>query len=240
MFTLYSTSPMPSSAHGITAAGPARRTPIQRRSRERVERILKTAEQIVVHDGIDALSTRAVAVRAKVPVATLYQYFADREAIAAALIERHVAAMDERLAADLAALETLSVRSLVETTVLAYVAGYAERPSYPALWFQGRVGPEIVAFVRERSELLAAQMLAFTTAAGILRPETDLFVLRLAAEMIDAFLAVAYRDDLEGDQRVLREGTEMLVGYIERYATERGIAGIAARDVSVPLTIGAS
>jgi AcrR family transcriptional regulator len=239
MFTLYSASPMPSSARAIRSAGPARRTPIQARSRERVERILRAAEQIVVRDGIDALTTRAVARRAKVPVATLYQYFADREAIAAALIERHVAAMDERLAADVAALETLSVRSLVETTVRAYVAGYAERPSYVVLWFHGRVGPEIVAFVRERSELLAAQMLAFATAAGILRPDTDPLVLRLAAEMIDAFLAVAYRDDIGGDERVLREGVEMLVGYVERQATERGIAGIAARDIAVPLKIGA-
>jgi AcrR family transcriptional regulator len=239
MFTLYSAAPMSSSAHAIRSAGPARRTPIQRRSRERVERILQAAEQIVVGEGIEALSTRAVAVRAKVPVATLYQYFADREAIAAALIERHVAAMDERLAADLGALEKLSVRSIVETTVRAYVAGYAERPSYVVLWFQGRVGPEITAFVRERSELLAAQMLAFTTAAGILRPATDSLVLRLAAEMIDAFLAVAYRDDVRGDERVLSEGIEMLVGYVERHATKRGVAGIAARDIAVPLEIGA-
>jgi AcrR family transcriptional regulator len=46
---------------------PPRRVPVQRRSRERVERILLTAEQILVREDFDALTTRAVAERARVP-----------------------------------------------------------------------------------------------------------------------------------------------------------------------------
>jgi AcrR family transcriptional regulator len=215
-----------------------RRIPVQRRSRARVERILRVAEQIVIRDGLDALSTRAVAARAKLPVASLYQYFADREAIIAALIERHVLAMDEQLASALGELETFSARTLVRTTVEAYVAGYRERPSYVLLWFQGRVSHDIDVFVRTRNRDLAARYHAFAIAAGIVRADTDPLVIQLVAEMIDSFLGVAYRDDIRGDERVVVEGIEMIVSYVERYATPQGIAGVRRADLAEQLDIG--
>jgi hypothetical protein len=43
---------------------------------------------------------------------------------------------------------------------------------------------------------------------------------------------MAYRDDFDGDQRVLRAGIEMIVSYVERSATPAGIAGIAASDLA--------
>jgi AcrR family transcriptional regulator len=217
---------MPSS----TVTSSPRRIPVQRRSRERVEGILLAAEQIVVRDDVDALTTRSVAERAKVPVATLYQYFADREAIIAALIERHVTAMDARLAQDLAALGSFSVRAIVETVVEAYVAGYRARPSFVVLWFQGRVSGESVARVRQRTGELAAQFHRFALAAGLLEPDTDALVLEVAADAIDGFLDLAYRDDFAGDQRVVRAGIEMIVSYLERYATAAGLAGVTTSD----------
>jgi AcrR family transcriptional regulator len=197
-----------------------------------VEEILLAAEQIVVREDFDALSTRAVAERAKVPVATLYQYFADREAIIAALIERHVTAMDARLTDDVAALETYSVRTLVEAVVDAYVAGYRARPSYVVLWFQGRVSADIVARVRRRTSQLAAQFHSFALAAGVLKPDTDVLVLEVAADAIDGVLDMAYRNDFDGDRRVLQAGIEMVSSYLERYATPAGSAGVAASDLA--------
>jgi AcrR family transcriptional regulator len=186
----------------------------------------------VVAGGVDALTTRAVAERARVPVATLYQYFADREAIIAALIERHVTAMDERIATGLAGLRTYSIRSLVETTVAAYRAGYRENPAYVILWFQGRVSVEIAEFVRERDDLLADRFHAFTIGAGLLRPDTDPLVLRLAYELGDRVQEVAYRHDLRGDDRVIAEGIEFIVGHLERYATPTGVDGLPASELT--------
>ncbi|HEX6387944.1 MAG TPA: TetR/AcrR family transcriptional regulator [Solirubrobacteraceae bacterium] len=210
-----------------------RRTPVQRRSRERVERALLAAERIVIEDGVDALSTRAVAAAADVPVATLYQYFEDRDAIIRALIERQVEAMDERLTAAVLGIERYSVRTLVETTVGAYVAGYRDYPSFVVLWFQGRVNPEIVAYVRARTYRIADDMRAFCVGAGIFDRDVDALPPRLAGEMIDAFLAVAYSRDLRGDRRVVSEGIDMITGYLERYATPQGVAGIPRDELAV-------
>jgi AcrR family transcriptional regulator len=218
----------------------SRRTPVQSRSRERVEAILKAAERLVVEGGVEALTTRAVAQAARVPVASVYQYFADRDAIIAALIERHVVAMDEQLASALTELQHFSIRTILAATVGEYVAGYSRRPSYVILWFQGRVSAEIVAFVRARSEDLAARFHAFSVAAGLVETGTGAIVFELAAEMIDAFLAVAYRDSVSGDDRVVAEGIEMIATYIERHATPAGIDGIPAGELVAQLEIGAT
>ncbi len=218
--------------------GRIRRIPVQRRSRERVEQILRAAELIVVRDGVDSLSTRTVAAAADVPVASVYQYFADREAIIAALIERHVVAMDTQLATAIAELPTFSIRSLVEATVGAYITGYGRRPSYVALWFQGRVSPEIVAFVRSRSEDLAARYHAFAVASGLVRPDTEVLPFQLVAELIDSFLAIAYRDSLAGDERVVREGIEMMIRYLEPHATAAGIDGVSRAALPGLLDVG--
>jgi AcrR family transcriptional regulator len=191
-----------------------------------VQRALLAAEQIIVEEGLDALSTRAVAAAADLPVATLYQYFEDRDAIIKALIERQVEAMDERLSAAVVAIDHYSVRTLVATTVDAYVAGYRDYPSFVVLWFQGRVNADIADYVRTRTHRIADEMRAFCVGAGIIDPDTGELPLRLAGEMIDAFLAVAYSRDLRGDRRVVREGVEMIAGYLERYATPQGIAGV--------------
>jgi AcrR family transcriptional regulator len=202
-----------------------------------MERILVAAEELVVRGGIDALSTRTVAVESGVPVATLYQYFADRDAIIAALITRHVDAMDERVADAVAALEHYSVQTLVQATVEAYVAGYKAHPSYVVLWFQGRVSSEIDAFVRERTVRLAAGFREFAIAAGLIEPDTSPLIFELAGEMIDAFLNVAYRDSRHGDQRIVTEGIAMLSDYMERHATPAGRTGIPAAELHARLEV---
>jgi AcrR family transcriptional regulator len=206
---------------------------VQRRSRERVERILRAAEQLVVARGVEALSTREVALRADIPVATLYQYFADRDAIISALIERHVGSMDRRIAAALGSLHSYSVRSVVETTVQAYRAAYRERPSYVVLWFQGRLSADIAVYIRERDDLLADEFHRFATKAGMLRADVDPLVLRLCFEIADRFLEVAYRHDLGGEDRVVEEGVAMIVAHLERYATPAGVAGIPADQLAI-------
>src|SRR3954447_22112679 len=102
-------------ATSVPVSGSRRRVPTQVRSRERVEKILDVASQIVVSGGVDALTTRSIAEAAQIPVASVYQYFADRDAILLALVERDTEEMDEQVRTDLGALTTLSIATLVET-----------------------------------------------------------------------------------------------------------------------------
>jgi AcrR family transcriptional regulator len=69
-------------------AGPLRRAPSQRRSRERVERILAVATELIAAQGSDALRMAEVAAKAGISIGSLYQYFPDKAAIIRTLAER--------------------------------------------------------------------------------------------------------------------------------------------------------
>lgn len=66
-----------------------RRVPVQARSRERVERILDAAIQLLIEDGYDAVKTNLIAKRAGVSIGSVYQFFPNRFAIFNALATRY-------------------------------------------------------------------------------------------------------------------------------------------------------
>jgi AcrR family transcriptional regulator len=70
-----------------------RKAPVQDRSRETVEVILEATARVLVDVGYDRASTNKVAEVAGVSVGSLYRYFPSKEALVAALIERHVKEM---------------------------------------------------------------------------------------------------------------------------------------------------
>lgn len=65
-----------------------RRKPSQRRSQDRVERILGAAEALIEAQGSDSMRMSEVAARAGISIGSLYQYFPDKSAIIRTLAER--------------------------------------------------------------------------------------------------------------------------------------------------------
>ncbi|MCA3835217.1 MAG: TetR/AcrR family transcriptional regulator, partial [Burkholderia sp.] len=68
-----------------------RKAPRQRRSVATVEAIVEAAARILERDGFDGYTTNAVAALAGVSIGSLYQYFPNRDALTAALVERESA-----------------------------------------------------------------------------------------------------------------------------------------------------
>lgn len=71
-----------------TAMMAGSKRPVQQRSRERVERMLAAATELIAAKGSDALKMSEVAEKAGVPIGSLYQFFPDKSAIIGTLIER--------------------------------------------------------------------------------------------------------------------------------------------------------
>lgn len=67
-----------------------RKTPSQDRAKATVEAILEAAAYILVRDGWERFTTNSVAERAGVNIASLYQYFPNKDSIVAELQRRHI------------------------------------------------------------------------------------------------------------------------------------------------------
>ena len=70
-----------------------RRKANQARSRRTVEVLLEAAARVLMKRGYSAASTNRIAEAAGVSVGTLYEYFADKEAVFDALIQREIEAL---------------------------------------------------------------------------------------------------------------------------------------------------
>jgi AcrR family transcriptional regulator len=67
----------------------ARKVASQERSRATVDALVEATARILVREGFDKASTNRIAEVAGVSVGSLYQYFPSKEALVAAVIERH-------------------------------------------------------------------------------------------------------------------------------------------------------
>jgi AcrR family transcriptional regulator len=72
-----------------------RKAPRQARAEATVDAILQATARVLVKLGYDRASTNRIAAEAGVSVGSLYQYFPSKEALVAALIDRHMTQMVE-------------------------------------------------------------------------------------------------------------------------------------------------
>ena len=92
------------------AAGPqglGRLIPTQKRSRERFERILACAAELIADKGSEAFRMSDIVERTGIAFGSLYQYFPDKTAIIGTLAERYNAVGRDCVRRDLAAVKTV-------------------------------------------------------------------------------------------------------------------------------------
>jgi len=101
-----------------------RKSASQRRSRATVNSLLEATARILVREGFDKASTNRIAEVAGVSVGSLYQYFPSKEALVAALIDRHNQEVMQAVQGELAEAVNLpleqAVRKLVAVAVKAH------------------------------------------------------------------------------------------------------------------------
>jgi AcrR family transcriptional regulator len=113
-----------------------RKAPLQRRAAATVDAIVEAAARILETLGPSGYTTNAVAERAGVSIGSLYQYFPNRDALTAALIERETstlleqarrAAAEPTCAAALGCLIDAAIAHQMRRPALARVIDFEER-----------------------------------------------------------------------------------------------------------------
>ena len=105
-----------------------RKSASQQRSRATVDALVGATARILVREGFDKASTNRIAEVAGVSVGSLYQYFPGKEALVAAVIERHRHEIMQTVRGELAEVLALPVEKAVRKLVAVAVKGHRVDP----------------------------------------------------------------------------------------------------------------
>ncbi|MEM6993225.1 MAG: TetR/AcrR family transcriptional regulator [Myxococcota bacterium] len=111
------------------------RTPTQQRARDRVERVLGAAAHVFADKGYARATTNTIAEQAGVVVPSVYQYFANKDALLAELWDRHVGEMMDMLEAMIAAYPDAPIDVTARMYVEAILAAHARTPQLLAVLY---------------------------------------------------------------------------------------------------------
>lgn len=190
----------------------------QERGRRRIEQVLDTAAEMFAEQGYAEVSTNAIARRAGMSPGSLYQFFANKEAIAEALAERYLPELAEAHAAALAPdVATVDLDELLDRLVDPIVAVHVRYPGMKELF--GRPGlpdgvtapaHDLRATVRDRIAHVVRSRAPHLDPAAVDRHTSTLVVL------VGTFVPMAVAADTSDADRaeIVREFKTVLRGYV--------------------------
>lgn len=203
----------------VAAALKPRKSPIQARSAATIEALHIAAIQVLVREGLGRCTTTRIAERAGMSVGSLYQYYPNRDALLAAVLEKHLdsvaGAVDracrerrgkpvsEMASALVAALLAAKLRDPAESKALYAVAGE-------------RGGAELAARMRGRIVAAIAAMLATAPDAHFDDPAMiSTIVFGALVGPVRAFLEG--HDPAEFEARLEGQLGRLLTAYLHTY-----------------------
>ncbi|MFF4253319.1 TetR family transcriptional regulator [Streptomyces sp. NPDC001663] len=192
-----------------------RRAPVQRRSAERLTRILDACADLLDEVGYDALSTRAVALRAGVPIGSVYRFFGNKRQMADALAQRNLERFTEQVTERLKAARDGGWRSAVDAVLDEYLAMKRTAPGFSLVDFGNQI--PVGARDAEPNHRVADRLTDLLSGYLDREPDEDLRrTFLIAVETADTLVHLAFRVAPEGDEKIIEEAREMLRAYLAR------------------------
>lgn len=190
-----------------------RRAPVQQRSTERLARILDACAELLDETGYEQLSTRAVAVRAEVPIGSVYRFFSNKRALVDALALRNLNSYADRITARLTDIGATDWRGVIDAVLDEYLAMKRTVPGFALVDFGA---PSPVDDPLDDANRRVAGRLA-ELLAGHLGRSFDQDLLRailVSVEAADALFQLAFRTDPSGDPAIVGETRILIRAYL--------------------------
>jgi AcrR family transcriptional regulator len=192
-----------------------RRTPLQARGQATFEGIVNATARLLDEVGTEGISTNLIARAAGVNIATLYQYFPNKQAVLLALFQRQSdqrIAIIERMVAGLGFKRDW--RRMVNDMVDAVAALRRNEPGATALRQAMRSSPELrehdVLATRQSAQRLADELV---NAGGLAVDEAHL-VARCSLELLASLLDVWTIESGGSDDRIVEQSKAVLERYL--------------------------
>ncbi|GGR78467.1 TetR family transcriptional regulator [Streptomyces humidus] len=188
---------------------------MQRRSAERLARILDACADLLDEVGYDALSTRAVAERAGVPIGSVYRFFGNKRQMADALAQRNLERYAERVTERLKGAGRGDWRAAMDAVLDEYLAMKRTAPGFSLVDFGNQI--PVGARHAEPNHRVADRLTDLLSDHLVRAPDDDLRrTFLIAVEAADTLVQLAFRVDPQGDPKVIDETRELLRAYLAR------------------------
>ncbi|PKW06823.1 transcriptional regulator, TetR family [Streptomyces sp. 1222.5] len=192
-----------------------RRAPVQRRSAERLTRILDACAELLDEVGYDALSTRTVALRAGVPIGSVYRFFGNKRQMADALAQRNLERYTERVVERLKEARAGDWRAAMDAVLDEYLAMKRTAPGFSLVDFGNQI--PVGSRQAEPNTRVADRLIGLISAFLDRSPDESLHrVFLVAVESADSLVQLAFRLDPQGDEAIIAETRELLRAYLAR------------------------
>jgi len=216
----------------------SRRQPAQRRSRERVLRILIAATELLAEGGVDAVTMRSLAERTGIPASTIYRYFDNREAVIGAYLDDQLEEINKSALTALAALDTVTFRSMIEAVALAHLRHHQTHPEGVPAWFGGRMNAAVVDRVRALDVQMAMSLRTALRETGMAAGAPE-FTTGMVVRLFDRMFEFAFLGErtAEEQEEIVLTFIDMVATHMERFATPAGLRGISAEELVSALSV---
>jgi AcrR family transcriptional regulator len=197
-----------------------RKNASQERSRVTVDALVEATARILVKEGLEKASTNRIAEVAGVSVGSLYQYFPSKEALVAAVIDRHNEEIMQVVRAALAEVADFPIEKAVRKLVTVAVEAHRIDPKLHRVLAEQipRTGQlaYVEAFNREVHTLVRAYLESRRKEMRRIDPRLATFICVSTIEAV-AHNAVLNQAELLSEKMVralVDETTRMVVGYL--------------------------
>ena len=198
-----------------------RKNASQQRSRAMVDALVEATALILVREGFDKASTNRIAEVAGVSVGSLYQYYPCKEALVAAVIDRHNQEIMQVVRVAFAEVATQPVEPAVRRMVAVAIEAHRIDPRLHRVLAEqiprtGRL-EHVEAFNREAHAMFRTYLDSHRDEIRAIDPALAAFMCVTSIEAL-AHTAVLHRPETLSDREVrtlVDETTRLIVGYLQ-------------------------
>jgi AcrR family transcriptional regulator len=197
-----------------------RRWASQERSRATVDALLEATTRVLIKEGYDRASTNRIAEVAGVSIGSLYQYFPSKEALVAAVIDRHAQEISEVTRKALVKAAALPIEAAAREFVSVAIDGHRVNPKLHGVLAEQipRVGrlENIEANVREGYALVRGYLEAHREEIDVADLDLAAFVLVTVVEALTHAAVLRRPDILDGAKarQFVDDVTRLVVRYL--------------------------
>jgi AcrR family transcriptional regulator len=198
-----------------------RKEAIQARSRATVDALIEATARILVREGFDRASTNRIAEEAGVSIGSLYQYYPSKEALVAAVIDRHQQELMQVVRNALAEVSALPLEEGVRRLVAVAIDAHRVNPKLHRVLAEqiprtGRL-KNVEAFNRETYALFRSYLESRRVEVRAADLDLAAFVCVTSVEAL-THTAVLHRPEVLSDKAagaLVEEATRLVLRYLQ-------------------------